>query len=256
MHLIINSRNCNSGGGLNRYKGEGIYSSLHRKNTSLLKVRDTEKKDDTDSDLDKKYEGEGIDVVDSPNIDESGSDEKSLIETISDFSEDESFNDDKESKVDDKEVININEETPVEDENLETKSDEKTYEAGFKRKYSPTIVDLLVNNNTVPTKLQCLDSVSVSDCQENYVPLIAEPQSYLTNHDHGNYPHGNDEGMREKSANHHLSLICSTEGKKWPQKKCVFCRRKYGLRKDTRYICVQCNVALCKSCFSDYHCNK
>ena len=87
----------------------------------------------------------------------------------------------------------------------------------------------------------------VSDCQENYIPSIAEPD--LTNHDSGN-----DEATSEKSINHHISLICPTEGKKWPQKKCIYCRQKYGVQKDTRYFCMECNVALCKEpCFSDYH---
>ena len=142
--------------------------------------------------------------------------------------------------------------------NLKRKLDEETNEDGFKRKYPPSIVDFLVNNKTedlvtsVPTRHQCLDSVSVSDCQENYVPSIAEPKLYLTNHDRRN-----DVRMSENSKSHHLSLIYPTKGKKWPQKKCVNCRRKYGVRNDTRYICMQCNVALCKEpCFSDYHCNK
>ena len=95
-------------------------------------------------------------------------------------------------------------------------------EAGVKHKYPPSIVDFLINNNTddsaipVPKKLQCLNS-SASDCQENYVPSIAESQPYFTKHDSQN-----DERMSDKSTtNHYLSLICPTEGKKWPQKKCA-----------------------------------
>ena len=52
---------------------------------------------------------------------------------------------------------------------------------------------------------------------------------------------------------HLLTRITPTEKKKWPQKPCVYCR-KYGTRRDTRYICSPCNIALCKgSCFSEYH---
>ena len=52
---------------------------------------------------------------------------------------------------------------------------------------------------------------------------------------------------------HLLTRIAPTEKKKWPQKPCVYCR-KYGTRRDTRYICSCCNIALCKSsCFSEYH---
>ena len=63
-----------------------------------------------------------------------------------------------------------------------------------------------------------------------------------------------NERSPEQSKNHRLTLIQPTEQKKWPQKKCVYCRRKYGIRNDTRYICLQCNVALCKEpCFAAYH---
>ena len=248
MRLVINSRNCYAGAGLYRYKGEGIYKSIGRKNTSLRKVTNINEKDEADTDLDEKLEGKGIDVADSSNIEEPGSDRESSIETTSNFSGEEPVNDDKESSVDDKEeTVHDNEGHALNKVNLKRKLDEETQESVVKRKYPPSIVDFLVNNNTddlathVPTKLHYLDPVSVSDCQESYVP-----PSY----------HRNDERMSEKSTNHHLSLICPTEGKKWPQKKCASCRQKYGLRKDTRYICIQCNVALCKPCFSDYHTNE
>ena len=278
MRLVVNSRNCNSGSGLNRYKGKGIFSFPHRKNTSLRKVTNTDGKDEACVGLDKKLEGKGIDTVDSSNIDESGSDEESLMETISNFTEEEPINDDEESNIDNKEeivhnnednndienkeeIVHNNEENVVNDVNLKRKFDKETQKLGVEYKYPPSIVDFLINNNKtddsalpVPAKLQCLDQISVSDCQESYVPSIAEPQLqlYLTNHDSRN-----DVRMSENSKNHHLSLIYPTKGKKWPQKKCVNCRRKYGVRNDTRYICMQCNVALCKEpCFSDYHCNK
>ena len=52
----------------------------------------------------------------------------------------------------------------------------------------------------------------------------------------------------------HLPIqIPPTEKKKWPQKPCIQCR-KCGTRRDTRYICSSCKIALCKSpCFSEYH---
>ena len=143
------------------------------------------------------------------------------------------------------------------DVNLKRKLDEETQEDDVKHKYPPSLVDFLINNNPddsaipVPAKLQRLNS-SVSDSQESFISSIAEPQPNLTNHDSPN-----NETTSKKSIDHHISLICPTEGKKWPQKKCVYCRRKYGVRNDTRYFCIQCNVALCKEpCFSDYHCNK
>ncbi len=55
----------------------------------------------------------------------------------------------------------------------------------------------------------------------------------------------NQEDERTK---HELIQIPPTEKKKWPQKSCVYCRRK-KVRRDTRYICSSCNAALCKDCF-------
>ena len=252
MRLVFKPRGVNAG--LNRYKGKGIYKSIGRKNTSLRKVV----KDKADADPDEKIEGKGIDSVDS-NIEECkklDSDEESCTETISNFTEEEPAIDDKESNVGNDEESVSNDKVSIEDdEDSSEKVDEVTPTADLKRKYPPSIVDFLINNNTddstipVPTKLQCLDS-SASDCQENYVPSIAEPQPYLSNHDSRN-----EERLSKKSTtNHQVSLIRPTERKKWPQKKCVYCRRNYGLRNDTRYICMQCNVALCKEpCFADYH---
>ena len=223
MRLVIKSRNCNGNAGLNRYKGEGIYQALGRKHTGLRKV----KKDEKDAkNLNKNNEGEGIDVVDS-NIDKCEnreSDEESSIETISNFTEDEPTNDD-ESNMDDKEDdVDENDENESDEVNLKRKFDE---EAGVKQKYPPSIVDHFINNNaddlaiTIPTKLQCLQNGEMSD---------------------------------EKSKKHQLCLIHPTVRKKWPQKKCVICRRNYGLRKDTRYRCMQCDVPLCKEpCFAEYH---
>ena len=62
-----------------------------------------------------------------------------------------------------------------------------------------------------------------------------------------------EELTRNRNCKHLPSQIPATEKKKWPQKPCVYCR-KYGTRRDTRYICSSCNIALCKSpCFSEYH---
>ena len=65
-----------------------------------------------------------------------------------------------------------------------------------------------------------------------------------------------NERLQNMKSDHILSQIPPTERKKWPQKECVCCR-KYGVRRDTRYICSLCNAALCKEpCFSEYHCSK
>ena len=252
MRLVIDSRGSSAAAGLNRYNGRGIYSSIGRK-AGLRKV----KKDEADADdLDKKFEGKGVDAVDS-NIDKPSnveSEEESSIETASNSTEEKQDNDDRESSLDNKEEdINGNKEDLNED--LNEKVDDLTQTAGFKRKYPPSIVDFLINNNpddtSIPTKLQRLES-SIPDWEENSVSSLTESQPSITNHDSRN----NNERMSEKSLNHHLSLITPTEGKRWPQKKCVYCRRKYGIRNDTRYFCMECKLALCKEpCFSDYHCD-
>ena len=56
----------------------------------------------------------------------------------------------------------------------------------------------------------------------------------------------------ERVVNHQLSQIPATAKKKWPQKPCVYCR-KCGVRRDTRYVCTPCSVAVCNDCFTDYH---
>ncbi len=62
------------------------------------------------------------------------------------------------------------------------------------------------------------------------------------------------DGDKDERTKHELIQIPPTEKKKWPQKSCVYCRRK-KVRRDTRYICSSCNAALCKDCFSNYHAN-
>ena len=57
----------------------------------------------------------------------------------------------------------------------------------------------------------------------------------------------------DNNLKHLPTRIPATEKKKWPQKPCVLCR-KFGTRRDTRYFCSSCDIALCKSpCFSEYH---
>ena len=56
--------------------------------------------------------------------------------------------------------------------------------------------------------------------------------------------------------NHALSKLSPTGNKKYPQRKCVACRRG-GVRRDTRYYCQACpgTPALCRDCFKPYHVN-
>ena len=52
---------------------------------------------------------------------------------------------------------------------------------------------------------------------------------------------------------HHIERIPDTEKVYKPQKRCRVCYRK-GSRKETRYLCKECNVPLCLGkCFENYH---
>ena len=82
--------------------------------------------------------------------------------------------------------------------------------------------------------------------------LSRNPQCYEINTSADNNTPTDNNNVRK---NHVISRIPPTEKKKWPQKRCVICRR-HGVRLDTRYYCNVCNVALCKEpCFREYHCN-
>ena len=154
MRLVIKPRGANAG--LSRYKGEGIYRSIGRKNTSLRKVE----KDEADADLYKKIEGKGIDSVDSKIEDckKLESDEESCTETISNSTEEEPVIDHKESNVDnEEESVSNYEESIVDDEELSEKVDDVTPAAGVKRKFPASFVDSIINKNTdngSQTKLQ------------------------------------------------------------------------------------------------------
>ena len=252
MRLVINRRNCNANAGLNRYNGRGIYQNIGRK-VLLSGLRKVKKDEAEIADLDEKIEGKGIDVVDSSNSDEStkvDSDEKSSIETTSNSSNETAADEDKESIVDEKSVHN-DEESIQNDEESNEKSDEETEASGVKRKYSPSVIDFLINNNTkdssTPPKLQCLDS-SMSYCHdENDTSTKSDVDDFDT--------HLNT--LLNEKKNHSLIKIPPTKKKRYPQSIFVRCRQNLDVRNDTRYICMRCNVALCKEpCFSEYHCNK
>ena len=212
------------------------------------------KKDEAEiADLDEKIEGKGIDAVDSSNSDEStkvDSDEKSSIETTSNSSNETAADEDKESIVDEKSAHN-DEESIQNDEESKEKSDEEKEASGVKRKYSPSVIDFLINNNTkdssTPPKLQCLDS-SMSYCHdENDTSTKSDVDDFDT--------HLNT--LLNEKKDHSLIKIPPTKKKRYPQRICIHCRRNLGVRNDTRYICTLCEVALCKQpCFAEYHCNK
>ena len=143
-------------------------------------------------------------------------------------------------------TVDRNEEIIVDDKELKHKSDEVTQAAGVKRKYSPSVIDLLINNNIddsvipTPTKLQCFDS-SMPDTHEKNDDSIKS---------------GIDDFDTQLSK-HSIIKIPATKRKRYPQKSCVYCRQNHGVRNDTRYICTFCDVALCKKpCFAEYHFRK
>ena len=263
MRLVINSRNCNAGAGVNRYKGEGVYGSLHRKNTSLIKVTNT-KEEDEDPGLDKKLEGKAIDAVDSNTVEckRIESDEESCVETISNSTEDENVIDDKESNIDNDEEPVIDDKEISVDNDEESVSNDKegivdddvnkvTPASGVKRQFPASFVDSIINEGSdewTQPKIRCWDT-SFLESREK------DNSSTSSNVDECDIQ--SNELLKDKKEDHSLIKIPPTKRKKYSQKACVHCRVKYGIRNDTRYICTICNVALCQEpCFSDYHCNK
>ena len=97
-----------------------------------------------------------IDDVDSLSIGKSVDE----LSTVTDLSEEEQENE--------KADINDNKEDSA-DVDLKERVADLTHTPGNKRKYTPSVIDFLINNNSddmstpIPTKLQCLDS-SLSSC--------------------------------------------------------------------------------------------
>ena len=66
-------------------------------------------------------------------------------------------------------------------------------------------------------------------------------------------PFNNSINRNDDNKSHISSRISQTGTKKYPQKRCVVCRR-HGTPRDTRHCCKACNVALCMGrCFDEYH---
>ena len=110
---------------------------------------------------------------------------------------------------------------------------------GEKRKYSPSVIDFLVNNNSSNSK------VAAPSRSDSSMSDVNDFNTQLSN--------------QSKERMDHCSLIKipPKKRKRYPQKICIHCRQNHGVRKDTRYICTLCDVALCKEpCFAEYHCNK
>ena len=106
---------------------------------------------------------------------------------------------------------------------------------------SSIINDTNENPSIAPSKVACFNT-STQECHDDDSMSVVEKAT--------------TDGKKMKY-DHSVSRIPGTDKKKWPQRKCVHCRQKYGFRNDTRYKCMSCNVALCKEpCFNDYHCNK
>ena len=62
--------------------------------------------------------------------------------------------------------------------------------------------------------------------------------------------------LRGGFKSHHISTLPPTANKKYPQRVCRLCS-KNGIRRDTRFYCKDCKVALCnRPCFGDYHSKK
>ena len=53
---------------------------------------------------------------------------------------------------------------------------------------------------------------------------------------------------------HELDVLPATQNKLYPTRVCRVCKRRDSRRKETRYYCVKCGMALCVvGCFKIYH---
>ena len=264
MRLVIEIPGRSCGAGLNRYNGREMYSSVGRKDLQKKRIHSPKNADAGSDDLTEKLTGKGLDVstntvenedvVDISNSEKSTkseSDEDSSMETNSNSSKEEQVIDDKESTVNnDEESVSNDTESIADGEELAEKVDEATHAAGVKRKFPASFVDSIINQSSKEwsqPKLQRLDS-SLMDCPEN--------NDASTSSDVDESDIQPNELLKDKKEDHSLIKIPPTKRKKWPQKACVHCRQKYGIRNDTRYICTLCDIALCKEpCFAVYHYN-
>ena len=280
--LVIKPRGANSG--LNRYKGEGVYRSIGRKNTSLRKAT----KEEADAiNLKKKSAGKGIDVstntMDSADAVDSGKsvrvDEDSAMKAISNSSIETALDEDKESIVDeggestkvdehskqkalsnssngtvsDEDAGSISDDKEEKNENeLDEKENEGKEESGIKRKFPTSYVDSIINKSSGDELHQKINSWNTSFL-ESHDKDDASTTSNVNECD----IQPSELLKKDKKEDHSLIKIPPTKRRKYSQRACAHCRQKYGIRNDTRYICTLCNVALCQEpCFSDYHCNK
>ena len=83
------------------------------------------------------------------------------------------------------------------------------------------INDTNENSSIAPSKDACLNT-STPECLDDSMSVVEKATT---------------DGKKMKY-DHSISRIPGTEKKKWPQRKCVHCRQKYGVRNDTRYKCM------------------
>lgn len=118
------------------------------------------------------------------------------------------------------------------------------------------LLDLTLLNGHALYKKVTGKKISALDFQENLIDqLIAEHVQTATS-PRGGRPSSHDNPTR-LSGRHFPSSIPETDKKKFPTKRCHVCAHtalEAKVRKETRYECTDCDVALCVDpCFKNYH---
>lgn len=118
------------------------------------------------------------------------------------------------------------------------------------------LIDMAVLNAHILYLVKTGKKPSLHDFTVELVRQLLEAHSTQRRSSGGHRRTGADLPMR-LTARHFLAVLPSTQGKKYAQKPCHVCRNtvlRPKMRKDTRYCCVPCDVALCLvPCFEAYH---
>ncbi|KAJ8938228.1 hypothetical protein NQ314_011557 [Rhamnusium bicolor] len=114
------------------------------------------------------------------------------------------------------------------------------------------LLDIAIFNSHALYQTSIGNKISLQAFQMKVIDQILEKyHSQIYSHQTGRKCSQGDNPLR-LTARHFPSQVPPTEKKKEAQKRCTCA--KMGHRKDTRYMCAECNVPLCLiNCFERYH---
>lgn len=105
-------------------------------------------------------------------------------------------------------------------------------------------------------KLYRLNNPSIDLSLANYMLIVARSLTSLE--EHVTTPPSANEPRKNKEGSHFPKRIPPTKGKEKPTRRCRLCSSKTDAsenksRKETSWICQECDVPLCVECFQPYH---